>query len=306
MRRHLLLPWLLLLSSAVPAGAASFDCVKAWTTVERTICEDPTLSQADDHLAEAYATAMTATLAPEALRMEQNQWLIRRDKLTGVIPLRVAYQSRLDELTEITAKWREMPREIAAESAAKTCLLPPDPPDGICRVESLGSVGDALRYQIQVYRDRDQWSAGGVAVFRETSGQLTPLVVAAVDSAHFAAPHFARSGRLLVIPGHLEGTGNFNAALLYVVESDGRLRDIDTESWLEELQRRLPNGMGAWKGIYPDLETMTAETPIWKSGDGNCCPTGGRAFIRLELKDRRLAIADLRFEKGEAAASGRN
>ena len=59
------------------------------------------------------------------------------------------------ELTEAADKWRKVPREIAAESAAKTCVLPPDPPDGSCRLESFGAINEALRYQIQAYRDGD-------------------------------------------------------------------------------------------------------------------------------------------------------
>ena len=127
---------------------------------------------------------------------------------------------------------------------------------------------------------------------------LTPLVLAAVDTAHFSAPQFAQSRRLLVIPGYLEGTGNFNAELVYLLEG-GQFHEVDTESWLKELQRRLPKGMGAWKGIYPDYDSLTAETPLWKDGDGNCCPTAGRAFIHLELKDRRLAIVDVQIKRDE-------
>ena len=131
-----------------------------------------------------------------------------------------------------------------------------------------------------------------------------PLVLTAVDTAHFDAPHLAQAGHLLVIPGHLEGTGNFNAELVYRLGSDGQLHEVDTESWLMELPRRLPKGLGAWKGVYPDYDTLTAETPLWKEGDGNCCPTGGRAFIRLDIKNRRLAIVDVRTKLGEAAAQG--
>ena len=302
MRRYLLLLAWLCLSAAGPAGAASFDCAKTTTAVEETICEDPALSKADERLAEAYVSAMSVTLAPGALETEQSQWLSQRNKLIGADPLRLAYKSRIEELTETADKWRKVPREISAERAEKTCVLPPDPPDGSCRVESFGSIDaasdEALRYQIQAYRDGDLWSAGGVAIFRATSGHLTPLVLAAVDSAHFSAPRFAQSGRVLVIPGHLEGTGNFNAGLVYLLEG-GQLHAVDTESWLEELRHRLPKGMGAWKGIYPDYNAFTAETPLWKDGDGNCCPTAGRAFIRLELKNRRLATVDVQIKHGD-------
>jgi uncharacterized protein len=305
MRRYLrLLTWLFILPAAGPVGAASFDCTKADTAVEETICDDPALSKADERLAEAYASALAVTLAPGALQVEQSQWLGRRNKLIGAGPLQLAYRARIAELTEAADKWRKVPREIAAESAAKTCVLPPDPPDGSCRLESFGAINEALRYQIQAYRDGDLRTAGGVAIFQVASQHLVPLVLTAVDTAHFDAPHLAQAGHLLVIPGHLEGTGNFNAELVYRLGSDGQLHEVDTESWLMELPRRLPKGLGAWKGVYPDYDTLTAETPLWKEGDGNCCPTGGRAFIRLDLRNRRLAIVDVRTKLGEAAAQG--
>lgn len=304
MRRYLLLlSGLLLPFVAVPGAAASFDCAKAAGAVEKTICDDPVLSKADERLAEVYTSAMTATLAPGALQTEQNRWLGQRNKLASAALLRQAYEDRIDELVATADKWRKLPREVSAESAAKACLSPPDPPDGKCRVESFGPIDETLRYQIQAYRNGNLWN-GGVAIFRVVSGHLAPLVLAAEDAAHFSRPSLAQSGRLLVIPGHLEGTGNFNAGLVYLLEGGGQMHELDSESWLAELQRRLPKGLGAWKGIYPDYDALTAETPLWKDGDGNCCPTGGRAFIRLEITNHRLAIADLRVKLGEAAADG--
>jgi hypothetical protein len=41
---------------------------------------------------------------------------------------------------------------------------------------------------------------------------------------------------------------------------------------------------------------------LWKSGDGNCCPTAGRATLRLGIKNGRLVILDLHVRNGQAAA----
>src|SRR5215472_14292419 len=49
--------------------AASFDCAKAQTKVEKLICSNPTLSKADDALAAAYKKAMAAA----ATTTEQNE-----------------------------------------------------------------------------------------------------------------------------------------------------------------------------------------------------------------------------------------
>jgi len=89
--------WLLagLLSSVgTPAVAASFDCQKASTTVERAICASPELSELDSTLGAHYSRAI-AKLAPDqrdALRSGQRAWLQTRnacatepDKLTACL-----------------------------------------------------------------------------------------------------------------------------------------------------------------------------------------------------------------------------
>ena len=56
-----------------------------------------------------------------------------------------------------------------------------------------------------------------------------------------------------------------------------------------------------WKGIYPDYRALTASTPLWQKGDGNCCPTAGRADVTLGLEAERLVIRDLKIVKGADA-----
>lgn len=78
--------------------------------------------------------------------------------------------------------------------------------------------------------------------------------------------------------------------------------EIDTQSWLADLERRLPQGWGAWKGIYPDYETFTAWGRLWQAGDGNCCPTAGRADMTFGLRDGRLVIRELEIVRDAPAA----
>lgn len=55
--------------------AASFDCSKAGTKVEKLICADESLSERDEQMAEAYRTSLKQAAAPEALKKRQLQWL---------------------------------------------------------------------------------------------------------------------------------------------------------------------------------------------------------------------------------------
>ncbi len=83
--RSILLLAGLLSSVGTPAVAASFDCQKASTSVERAICASPELSELDTTLGAHYSGAM-AKLAPDqrdALRSGQRAWLQTRNACTA-------------------------------------------------------------------------------------------------------------------------------------------------------------------------------------------------------------------------------
>lgn len=61
---------------ATSATAASFDCTKAATVVEKTVCATPRLSSLDDEL----ATTWKAMPKRDALRDAQREWMKRRDE----------------------------------------------------------------------------------------------------------------------------------------------------------------------------------------------------------------------------------
>jgi uncharacterized protein YecT (DUF1311 family) len=229
----------LLLAWVSTARAASFDCAKASSAVEKTICADPALSKADDRMAEVFAAASGATLRPSALRADQLRWLGERNKLVDPAALQKSYQQRIEELGTIARKWQTTAVAITAEQARHDCLVPPDAPyDVRCRVDEFGDVRGvpSLRYQLQSYKDGDLRVAGGTAVFKVAGPTLVPIVDVAIDTAHFAPPQVVQSpaGRLLVVRGHIEGTGNFSADQVYL-HGESRLIEVDTTSWLNEL-----------------------------------------------------------------------
>ena len=290
------------------AHAASFDCAKAGTAVEKMICDDPVLSQADEHLAKAYLQAMAVTLAPRGLRGEQLRWLTERNAAKTIDELRDSYRRRIALLSEQAGQWQSVRWEVSEQAARESCILPPEPPDGTCSVEEFASVpgsSDALAFQLQSYQTPRYRAGGGVVIFRRQGTMLLPIVLSTIVDARFGTPRIIPSpaGRLLDVPGSMDGTGAFNAGSLYALEGD-KPEEIDIESWLDDLAKRLPKGWGAWKGIFPDYRTLGASTPLWKTGDGNCCPTAGRATIKLGIRDRRLVIVDLHIRPGEGAAQG--
>lgn len=88
-RIHSAYPMLLLagvlMGAGMPASGASFDCKKASTAVEKTICASPELSELDTTLGVYYSQAM-AKLAPDQrdeLRRGQRTWLQTRNACAG-------------------------------------------------------------------------------------------------------------------------------------------------------------------------------------------------------------------------------
>lgn len=68
---------ILLSAMAVPAAAASFDCAKARTKVEKLICDDPELSRQDEAMARAFSEALTVWdgKIAAATRLNQKGWV---------------------------------------------------------------------------------------------------------------------------------------------------------------------------------------------------------------------------------------
>lgn len=289
------------------AGAASFDCANAATPAEKAICADPALSKADDELAAAYKTARGATLDPASLRRAQREWLQNRDRTDVAQNYLLANTNRIAELTKQAQAWRALPRQFAAAKLASACFPEPEADDdATCSVEDSGIVAGAptLRYQLLGFTEDQMRASGAVVVFAaQADGMLTPLIVDYGDTGHYGKPRVfaAAGGTLLFIPGHMEGTGDFSLDELFV-QVAGAWRDVDVDTWQTVLAHRLPRGLAVWKGIYPDYQKMTASTPLWRTTDGNCCPTGGRADVTLRLVGTVLTIDTLKVTLGADAA----
>lgn len=114
--RQIIWATLLLIATIATAQAASFDCKKSTTKVEKAICADNTLSQADSDLNKAFIQVRDAYDASkrESLIKGQRNWMKLRsiacitqhnpvadDKLSEC--LLSVYQERLNELHELLA-----------------------------------------------------------------------------------------------------------------------------------------------------------------------------------------------------------
>lgn len=76
------------------AQAASFDCTKATTKVEKMICADAELSKLDEEMARVYASALADGNQVETVKKEQRAWLKTRSACADTACLKASYDAR--------------------------------------------------------------------------------------------------------------------------------------------------------------------------------------------------------------------
>ncbi|MGC2963089.1 hypothetical protein C8K18_13126 [Paraburkholderia sp. GV068] len=90
-----------ILSVATTLRAASFDCEKAHSSVERIICTDEVLNGLDFRLAVAYIKAMDRAADQDGLLHSQREWVRSRDGCNDAACLKKAYHDRLAALENV-------------------------------------------------------------------------------------------------------------------------------------------------------------------------------------------------------------
>jgi uncharacterized protein len=297
--------------AAGAACAASFDCARAQSRVEKAVCADAQLSKLDSDLAAAYRDTLAVTVRPATVRAEQREWV--RQNLEGatwddpphpfsVEDLRGRYGARIDELRTARDLDTLAKSPFPAKDLARRCA-----PLGIeaCKVERSGAVqgGQGLVFQVQASTSEDEFRRGVIVFAAGPGGTLTPVAWAASEAVHYDDPEVVRSaaGRLLVLPGTQDGTGAFNAESLYRQDGTG-WRDVELVSWRRELKRRTPKDLGVWKGVAYDFPSLTASTGLWRSGDANCCATGGSADITFAVEGDALVVKAVKVNPPEPDA----
>lgn len=110
----LLLPW-------QNATAASFDCKKAKTWAEKTICNNKQLSNLDELLAASYKKALANTANKSSLKSDQLAWLGGRDACDDTECLKASYTTRIATLNEVVADETPQPRTLVGHISSYDC-----------------------------------------------------------------------------------------------------------------------------------------------------------------------------------------
>ena len=93
-----------LLLLATNSQAASFDCDKARSTVEKMICAEPELNRLDDQLAARYRSVWEALSDQGALKSEQLDWLNERNHCYTKACLVMRYRERIARLEQLAGE----------------------------------------------------------------------------------------------------------------------------------------------------------------------------------------------------------
>jgi uncharacterized protein len=93
---------LLLLSPSV--FAASFDCDKAATFIEKAICAEKPLSDLDDLLSQTYKKAHSNSSNAKTLETAQRDWLKTRNHCADSNCIKGFYEARINELSSLIPK----------------------------------------------------------------------------------------------------------------------------------------------------------------------------------------------------------
>jgi len=171
------------------------------------------------------------------------------------------------------------------------CLIPNlAPGKGTCNDDSFNA-----RY----YRER------GLAIFvgdasNDHASLLFERVEGEIGSLRYSQPQIIKpaAGILLYLPIAIEGNANENARE-YFLRDGGAWAPVEAVEWFQDLLRRIPAGLEIRKGVWPNLQTMTAVARLYRSADDNASPTGGTARIALAIRSRHFVITSLVIEEAQ-------
>jgi len=118
MKRLLLivLGWLVM---SFTVHAASFDCGKATTKVEKLICADAALSKLDEDLVAAYKAALQNEKQAESIRQAQKQWMRDRNGCVDAVCVKRAYEAQLQGLSNNSTSTKPEVASLTAQIKTK-------------------------------------------------------------------------------------------------------------------------------------------------------------------------------------------
>ena len=274
------------------AAAASFDCAKAETPFERAICDNPSLSQKDDALAIAYASALGGLSADASavVKADQRAWLDYAQRACtedarpmrtgdydneGVACLTDVFSSRVDMLE---ASRMQAGRRLY--TVARFGAVPPDPN------EERSWYTKVAQMEVSSPRiDGDNEEARAFNAFVEALPVIAPQAATEDDDARSSDVYvdvsigdIASSRISLVVNeywyGHGAAHGNYAISYLHFLLDDNRpmvAEDVlEGEDWIAAFAEYAFDALhatiaeGPWQESASELEEIVSDVSRWQ------------------------------------------
>lgn len=284
------------LIAALAVIATPQDCSIAGAIGAR-VCSTAALQPLERELAAKEAETLRLTARPATWRARAAQfrrWLVEPDldgKRPGDEMLGQRIQDQLQELDKEIERARGLvPASDEAAALGLKCLAKWLHMG--CRVAASGILrgadGTRILWQRQAGASDVDGIGNGILLWDASKAGAPKLIGWSFEGVNYEAPRLTDDGKLWV-PGSMAGSGGGNADLLYV-KRGGDWVEIETTSWRDTLEDRLPKGFSAWQGIDYDFVGMGGRSPLWRDTDANCCPSGGRLTLGFRIEGTSLVL----------------
>ncbi len=134
---------------ALPAQAASFDCAKAATKVEKLICGDAALSKLDEELNAAYKAALQDVKNADTVKQAQKQWIKERNGCANADCVKQSYGTRLATLSSFDGVSAKLNSVGQYKMIGDTIDVPQ--PNGISKLEKHAEVCTAFLKNLEAF-----------------------------------------------------------------------------------------------------------------------------------------------------------
>ena len=204
---------------------------------------------------------------------------------------------------------------------ARTQCLPPTESDPVarCTVKKFGDLGtvEGVKYSYVLYEwlDKDEVSDYKSDKFTHYPQTNTVIILFYSDSmapnmlhpfysdrndfgtGWFEEPKLLHrdEGMFLQIPHRTSASADSEPDML-LTWRDNAWRLIDTQSWLEDLQSRLPQDCTVIHTPAINFVELSTSTMVWKAADDRSRPTCGKINAKLALEDDHLVIHSLQYD----------
>jgi uncharacterized protein len=163
----------LLLIFSINAYSTSFDCVKARSVVEKSICSNASLSTLDDQLTAIYSKAFKASSAQSELKKQELDWIkTKRNICTTEDCISAAYTTRIAELNLL-----DQPLLQAAPASSETQAIQSAPPPS----PTVTSVTDSSGLKLQTIKTEGVGSTVELAAQNAAQNALMQVVGSFID-----------------------------------------------------------------------------------------------------------------------------